>query len=153
MWQLRQLQLTDLHDGRLHVGDQVIPLAPPVRKRLTAYLDYRQQTWPNSVNPHLFIHARSATTTRPVTLWWIRHQLGISGQQIRLDRILDEAHATGGDIRRRSGPETAGRAVKAIESLNRAGLLTGASTADRFEVSPATTPAGRTVHRSCRYRV
>ncbi|GAA0902765.1 DUF4194 domain-containing protein [Virgisporangium aurantiacum] len=29
------------------------------------------------------------------------------------------------------------RAVKAIESLNRAGLLIGASTADRFEVSPA----------------
>jgi hypothetical protein len=29
------------------------------------------------------------------------------------------------------------RAMKAIESLNRAGLLIGASTADRFEVSPA----------------
>lgn len=29
------------------------------------------------------------------------------------------------------------RAVKAVESLNRAGLLIGASTADRFEVSPA----------------
>jgi hypothetical protein len=29
------------------------------------------------------------------------------------------------------------RAVKAIENLNRAGLLIGASTADRFEVSPA----------------
>jgi len=29
------------------------------------------------------------------------------------------------------------RAAKAIESLNRAGLLIGASTADRFEVSPA----------------
>ncbi|MFG2058509.1 DUF4194 domain-containing protein [Micromonospora sp. NPDC048930] len=29
------------------------------------------------------------------------------------------------------------RAIKAIESLNRAGLLIGASTADRFEVSPA----------------
>lgn len=100
MWQLRQLRLTDLHDGRLHVGDQVIPLAPPVRKRLTAYLDYRQRTWPRSINPHLFIHTRSATTTHPVTLWWIRRQLGISGQQIRLDRILDEAHATGGDIRR-----------------------------------------------------
>lgn len=43
---------------------------------------------------------RSWTTTKPVGIQWIRDQLGIPGQQIRLDRILDEAHATGGDIRR-----------------------------------------------------
>jgi hypothetical protein len=30
---------------------------------------------------------------------WINQQLGMSGQVIRRDRILDEAHATGGDIR------------------------------------------------------
>jgi hypothetical protein len=100
IWQLRDLMLTDLHDGRLRVGDQVIPLAPPVRRRLATYLDYRQHSWPTAINPHLFIHARSRDTTRAVTPWWIRHQLGISGQQIRFDRILDEAHATGGDIRR-----------------------------------------------------
>ncbi|WP_244235770.1 MULTISPECIES: hypothetical protein [Micromonospora] len=97
--QLCHLQLTDLRDGHLHIDGQVIPLAAAVRQRLRAYLDHRQQAWPRSVNPHLFIHARSAITTRPVTSWWIRHQLGIAGQQIRLDRILDEAHATSGDIR------------------------------------------------------
>jgi hypothetical protein len=48
----------------------------------------------------VFIHIRNAITVRPVSHWWIRHQLGIAGQSIRLDRILDEAHATGGDIRR-----------------------------------------------------
>ncbi|HEX5997240.1 MAG TPA: hypothetical protein VFY84_19035 [Jiangellales bacterium] len=100
MWQLRQLLLTDLHDGRLRVGEQTILLAQPVRERLAAYLDYRQRMWPNSVNPHLFIHVRSWTNTKPVGIQWIRDQLGIPGQQIRLDRILDEAHATGGDIRR-----------------------------------------------------
>ena len=100
IWQLRELLLTDLHDGRLHIGDQVVPLAPPVRRRLAAYLDYRQRSWPTAINPHLFIHTRSWDTTRAVTPWWVRHQLGISGQQIRFDRILDEAHATGGDIRR-----------------------------------------------------
>jgi hypothetical protein len=99
IWQLRELLVTDLHDGRLQVGDQLIPLAPPARRRLAAYLDYRQASWPTAINPHLFIHARSWDTTRPVTPW-IRHQLGISGQQIRFDRILDEAHATGGDVRR-----------------------------------------------------
>jgi len=36
---------------------------------------------------------------RPVTPWWLHHQLGTSGQLIRQDRILDEAHATSGDLR------------------------------------------------------
>lgn len=31
---------------------------------------------------------------------WISHTLGISPQAVREDRILDEALATGGDIRR-----------------------------------------------------
>lgn len=98
--QLCHLQLTDLHDGRLHLGEQVIPLAPPVRTRLAAWLDYRQATWPHTANPHLFIHVRNAINVRPVSHWWIRHQLSIAGQHIRLARILDEAHATSGDIRR-----------------------------------------------------
>jgi hypothetical protein len=76
------------------------PAGPPVRRRLTAHLDYRQRTWPTAINPHPFIHARSWDTTRPVTSWWILHLLGICGQRISFERILDKAHATGGDIRR-----------------------------------------------------
>ena len=38
-------------------------------------------------------------TARHVTPQWIRKQLGMSGQLIRLDRIFDEAQATGGDLR------------------------------------------------------
>jgi hypothetical protein len=97
--QLCALQLTDLRDGRLHVGDQVILLAEPVRQRLARYLDFRQQAWPASVNPYLFLHVRNAGTARHVTPWWIRKQLGMSGQLIRLDRIFDEAQTTGGDLR------------------------------------------------------
>lgn len=97
--QLRALHTTDLRDGRLHLGDQVIPLAEPVRQRLSAWLDHRGQTWPNTRNPHLFIHYRNATTTTPVQTQWIARQLGMSPQSIRLDRILDEVHATSGDIR------------------------------------------------------
>jgi hypothetical protein len=77
----------------------VILLAEPVRERLAAYLNYRQQTWPTSINPHLFIHQRNWSHDRPVWPHWINQQLGMSGQIIRRDRILDEAHATGGDIR------------------------------------------------------
>jgi integrase len=99
IYQLCTLRLTDLRDGRLRVGDQVIPLAGPVRQRLARYLDSRQQIWPNSVNPYLFLHARNASAARHVTPQWVRKQLGMSGQRIRLDRIFDEAQATGGDLR------------------------------------------------------
>ena len=68
-------------------------------QRLARYLDYRQQTWPDSVNPYLFLHVRNAGAARHVTPQWIRKQLGMSGQRIRLDRIFDEAQATGGDLR------------------------------------------------------
>ena len=93
------LQLTDVRDGRLHLGGQVILLAPPARERISAYLSYRTATWPASINPHLFIHARSWTSTRPAASAWIGAQLGMSAQHIRLDRILDEAQATSGDVR------------------------------------------------------
>jgi hypothetical protein len=99
IYQLAELELTDLHDGRLHINDRVILLAEPARERLNTYLDHRQNTWPTSVNPHMFIHARNWTNARPCTNWWIRKQLGTSGDRIRQDRILDEAHANGGDMR------------------------------------------------------
>jgi len=37
-----------------------IPLAEPVRVRLTAWLDHRAKTWPAAVNPHLFITRQTA---------------------------------------------------------------------------------------------
>jgi hypothetical protein len=97
--QLTAIRLTDIADGRLRVGDQMVLLAEPVRRRVTAYLDYRARTWPTSINPYLFLHARNWGTTRHVTVWWVRHQLRLPGQLIRRDRIFDEAVTTGGDIR------------------------------------------------------
>lgn len=98
--QLRALHLTDVRDGRLHLGDRVIPLADAVRVRLAAYLDYRNTCWPTTANPHLFIHLRSALGTTPVGSHWLSLKLGTAAKDIRTDRILDEVHATGGDIRR-----------------------------------------------------
>jgi integrase len=100
IWQLCQARLADVRDGRFFVGEQVILLAPPVRDRLNAYLAERAVRWPDTANPHLFINYRSAYTTAAVSPWWIRKRLGMSGQAIRQDRILDEAHATAGDLRR-----------------------------------------------------
>lgn len=98
--QLCALLLTDIHDGRLHLDGRVIPLARPVRRRLRAYLDYREQRWPTTANPHLFIHYRNATHAAASTMYWIRDCLGLNPRRIRQDRIMDEAHATGGDTRR-----------------------------------------------------
>jgi hypothetical protein len=98
--QLASLELTDVHDGRLHLDGRVIPLAGPVRERLAAWLDERARRWPATVNPHLFINWYTAVRETPVSSPWISHTLGISPQAVREDRILDEALATGGDIRR-----------------------------------------------------
>lgn len=94
------LVLTDIHDGRIEIGDRSIPLAPPARERVAVWLDHRNQRWPHTANPHLFIHYRSATTIGPVGRRWIRLTLGVPARSLREDRILDEAHATGGDVRR-----------------------------------------------------
>ena len=63
--QRRELKLTDFRDGLLRLDGQTILLADPVRARLRAYLDYRGATWPTTINPYLFINARSRAHTRP----------------------------------------------------------------------------------------
>lgn len=74
--------------------------AEPVRVRLAAYLDHRNQRWPHTANPHLFIHHRTALGTKPVGARWPGLVLGTAARDIRTDRILDEVRATGGDLRR-----------------------------------------------------
>jgi integrase len=98
--QVRALQLTDIRDGRLHLPGRVVPLPDPVRQRLSDWLDERRRRWPDTTNPHVFINIQTAGRTTPVSAHWIWATLKISGQAIREDRILDEAQASGGDIRR-----------------------------------------------------
>lgn len=98
--ELRDLRLTDIRDGHLHLSDRTIPLADLAKDQLRAYLDHRYRHWPNSINPHLFIHYRCAGTLAPVRCQWVNDKLGMSAMAIRQDRIVDEAHATAGDLRR-----------------------------------------------------
>lgn len=98
--ELRDLQLTDVHDGRLFFADRTVLLADPVKARLASYLDDRHRRWPNSINPHFFIHNWSAGTIGPTRPYWVNGRLGMSAQAIRQDRMVDEAQATGGDLRR-----------------------------------------------------
>jgi hypothetical protein len=98
--QLRALQLTDIRDGRLYLPDHTIPLAAPVRTRLSAWLDYRAHHWPGTMNSHMFLTRYSAVRTTPVSNTWINDTLGMPSDAIRQDRILHEALASGGDVRR-----------------------------------------------------
>jgi hypothetical protein len=67
---------------------------------MAAYLDYRTQRFPRTVNPHLFVNHYSAGHTDPTHRDWINRRLGLAAQAIREDRILEEARASGGDVRR-----------------------------------------------------
>ncbi len=98
--QLLRLHLTDIRDGRLHLDGRTIVLADPVRVRVGSWLDHRDHRWPQTTNPHLFVHYRTASRTDPVGRRWIRLTLGMPPAAVREDRILDEALATGGDVRR-----------------------------------------------------
>ncbi|MEV7649078.1 hypothetical protein [Arthrobacter sp. NPDC089319] len=98
--QVRELKLTDIRDGHLAVADRHIPLAGPVRTRLTAWLDHRNRTWPGTANPHLLINRRTAPRLLPVSNQFPWSGLTLRPRVLREDRILHEIHATGGDIRR-----------------------------------------------------
>lgn len=98
--QLRNLLLTDIHSGRLHLDKRAIPLAGPVRDRVSTWLSFRDRHWPHSANPHLFISRRSALGTGPVGVEWITRSIGMTAQAIREDRIVDELFASAGDLRR-----------------------------------------------------
>jgi integrase len=98
--ELRGLKLTDASSGHLYVSTRRIVLADPVRVRLSSYLDYRNAKWPSTANPHFFVNHLTACRTDPVGSRWLSLKLGMPAQLIREDRILDEALATEGDLRR-----------------------------------------------------
>lgn len=98
--QVAALRLTDIADGRLRLPGRSIPLAQPVRDRLTRWLDHRARTWPNSQNPHLLITRRSAPRLVPVSRTFPWRISSVKPRALRDDRILAEVRATGGDHRR-----------------------------------------------------
>lgn len=97
---IRKLLLTDIRDRRVHVDGNPIPLAEPVHQRLNTWLTHRAQRWPSTANPHLFITVRTAGRTTPVDPAWVIDKVGVRPGAIRQDRILNEARASDGDIRR-----------------------------------------------------
>lgn len=98
--QVRELRLTDIVDGGLHLNGRDIPLGAPSKARLAAWLDYRNATWPASANPHLLINRRPAPRLVPGGHSFTWRDSAVRPRGPREDRILHEIHATGGDVRR-----------------------------------------------------
>lgn len=100
--EIRQLQLGDIRDRHLHLNARRIPLAELARERVAAYLAYRNQRWPNTLNSHLFLNFRTRARTDSVGYRWLRLTVDYPGgiRALRQDRILHEATATNGDARR-----------------------------------------------------
>jgi len=98
--EVQELKLTDIVDGRLALDGRDVPLAAPVVVRLAAWLDHRATRWPATINPHLFVGMRSAPRLGPVGKQFPWTKTDLRPQALREDRILQEIHATGGDIRR-----------------------------------------------------
>jgi site-specific recombinase XerC len=98
--QLQSLKLTDIRDGRIHLSGRTIILAEPVRHLVGRWLQERRCRWPTTANPHLFVSSYTAARTGAVSRPWITTTNAVPVQAIREDRILHEALASGGDIRR-----------------------------------------------------
>jgi hypothetical protein len=100
--QVRHLQVDqiDLPNRRLDVAGTDVCLDPFTTESISAYLAYRHDRWPHTANPHLLLTRRTAHERGPVSESWLAGRLrGLPATlpQLREDRILEEARATGGD--------------------------------------------------------
>lgn len=100
--QVRRLRLEhlDLPDRRLYVGAVDRAMDPFTASAVADYLAYRHERWPHTSNQHLLLTRRTAHEQGPVSQSWLSSQFrGVPAtpRQLREDRILEEARATGGD--------------------------------------------------------
>lgn len=100
--QLRRLRLDQLDraNGRFHLDGSDRTLDTYTTAAVVAYLVYRHDRWPGTSNPHLLVTRRTAHERNAVSEYWLSSRLRdlpVTLRELREDRILDEAHASGGD--------------------------------------------------------
>jgi site-specific recombinase XerD len=100
--QIRVLALdeVDLAAGILVVSGRSRRLDALTRSELRAWLELRRARWPASANPYLLVNQSTAGGRTPVTRGHVQQvfqRLGLTAQQLRVDRLLAEVQATGGD--------------------------------------------------------
>jgi integrase len=99
---IRELTLddVDLPGRRIRLGGHSQRLSEFVHHALVDWLQHRQRTWPHTQNRHVLVSTVTATGTEPVSdyyLSWHLLQRGVQLEQIRGDRVLQEALAVGAD--------------------------------------------------------
>jgi integrase len=99
---IRRLALGDIDLGnrRITVAGQSRPLDDLTRRLILGWLDWRRERWPRTSSPYLLLNNQTAMTTRPVSENWLTSTFrgrGVTLEQLRVDRQLDEALTAGPD--------------------------------------------------------
>jgi integrase len=86
--------------GTLLHGGRVRPLDRLTADQLRAWLQARHARWPATANPHLLINRSTSGGLQPVSRSYIQaamRRAGITARDLRADRLLSQAQASGGD--------------------------------------------------------
>jgi integrase len=100
--QIRLLALedVDLAAGTLGVGGRPRRLDGLTLKALCGWLELRWHRWPASANPYLLVNQSTAGGLTPVTRGYVQEvfgRLGVTAEDLRVDRLLAEVQDSGGD--------------------------------------------------------
>jgi hypothetical protein len=100
--QIRVLALedVDLGAGILRVAGRPRRLDSLTGQALRGWLELRRVRWPASANPYLLVNQSTAGGLTPVTRGYVQavfQQLGVTAEDLRVDRLLAEVEATGAD--------------------------------------------------------
>jgi len=84
----------------LLISGRARPLDQLTADHLRAWLQARHARWPATANPHLLINRSTAGGLKPVGRSYVQaamRRAGITAAELRADRLLNEALASGGD--------------------------------------------------------
>lgn len=100
--QIRVLVLedVDLAAGILRVAGRPRRLDGLTGQALRGWLELRRVRWPASANPYLLVNQSTAGGLAPVTRGYVQAvfaRLGVTAEDLRVDRLLGEVQATGAD--------------------------------------------------------
>lgn len=99
---IRELTLddVDLANNRITLTGHTQRLGEAARRALLVWLEQRRASWPFTANRHVLVSRVTALGTEPVSHYYLKKHLllrGVHLEQIRGDRVLQEALRTGAD--------------------------------------------------------
>jgi hypothetical protein len=92
--------LDDLAPGTLRTGSRSHRLNALTLAELRVWSELGRARWPASANPYLLVNQSTAGGLTPVTCGWVQEvfgRLGLTVEELRVDRLLAEVQASGGD--------------------------------------------------------